>query len=216
MKPYFVKTPTILTKIYGNYCWSKKNVVKNNKEIYLTFDDGPIPEITPWVLEILKKFNAKATFFCVGHNIAKYPEIFCQILNQKHTIANHTYHHLNGWKTSVDDYLKNIERCTLEIEKHVPNFKNELLFRPPYGKIKKKQAKILQEQGYKIIMWDVLSGDFDKEITQETCYKNVVENVENGSIVVLHDSQKSFKNLQHTLPKILKFFIEKNYVFKSL
>ncbi len=216
MKTYFVKTPAILTKIYGKYCWSKANTSKNNKEIFLTFDDGPIPEITSWVLQTLEKHGAKATFFCVGHNIAKYPEVFYQILNKNHSIGNHTFYHKNGWKTATSNYLEDVEKCTLEICAHFSQFNKDLLFRPPYGKIKKKQANALLNKGYKIVMWDVLSGDFDQKITQETCYNNIVKNVENGSIIVLHDSQKSFENLQYTLPKILKFFSEKNYVFKSL
>ncbi len=222
MKFYFVKTPEIIQSIFSNYTWK---IATNKKEIYLTFDDGPIPKITPWVLKTLEKFNAKATFFCVGDNIKKHPEVFKQIINHGHSIGNHTFNHLQGWKTNTYNYLQNIEKTEtvinrLKTEDRKPSTINQQptnnLFRPPYGKIKSKQAKALQSKGYKIIMWDVLSADFDQKISPEKCYQNVIKNAQNGSIVVFHDSEKAFKNLEYTLPKVLEYFTKEGYVFKAL
>lgn len=215
MKTYFAKTPEIIEKLFSNYQWK---VATNQKEIYLTFDDGPIPEITPWVLKQLAKFQAKATFFCVGDNISKYPEIYDTVLQEKHRIGNHTFHHLNGWKTKSNSYVENIDKCAFEIEKQQMKSvtKSDLLFRPPYGKITPSQRKKIVEKGYKIIFWDVLSGDFDQNISKETCLENVVNNTEKGSIIVFHDSEKAFKNLEYVLPRFLEYFSKKGYVFKSL
>lgn len=215
MKTYFAKTPEIIEKLFSNYQWK---VATNQKEIYLTFDDGPIPEITPWVLKQLAKFQAKATFFCVGDNISKYPEIYDAVLQEEHRIGNHTFHHLNGWKTKSNSYVENIDKCAFEIEKQQMKSvtKSDLLFRPPYGKITPSQRKKIVEKGYKIIFWDVLSGDFDQNISKETCLENVVNNTEKGSIIVFHDSEKAFKNLEYVLPRFLEYFSKKGYVFKSL
>jgi len=206
MKSYFVKTPKIIQNIFSNYTWK---IATNKKEIYLTFDDGPIPEITPWVLNTLSKFNAKVTFFCVGDNVQKHPRIFKQILDQKHAVGNHTFNHLEGWKTNTEAYLNNIEKTEELIQ-------NSKIFRPPYGKIKPKQAKFLINKGYQIIMWDVLSADYNQTISQKKCYQNVIKNAANGSIIVFHDSEKAFKNLEYTLPKVLAYFTEKGFVFKAL
>lgn len=222
MKSYFVKTPKIIQSIFTNYTWK---IASHKKEIYLTFDDGPIPKITPWVLSTLEKFNAKATFFCVGDNIKKHPEVFKQIINHGHSIGNHTFNHLQGWKTNTYEYLQNIEKTENVIKKLKTDAKPSTndqqqpttnLFRPPYGKIKPKQAKALQNKGYQIVMWDVLSADFDQKTSPEKCYQNVISNAKKGSIVVFHDSEKAFKNLEYTLPKVLDFFTEKGFVFKAL
>ena len=228
MKYYFAKTPLIIQKYFDNYTWK---IATDKKEIYLTFDDGPIPEITTWVLQTLSKFKAKATFFCVGDNILKYPDIFKEIIDQNHTIGNHTFNHLQGWKTNTYKYLQNIEktedaikRLKIEVQKPKTNIKQTTnnkqlatnLFRPPHGKIKSKQSKNLKNKGYRIIMWDVLSGDFDQNINKENCLQNVVKYTNKGSIIVFHDSEKAFKNLQYTLPKALEYFTKKGYVFKAL
>tara|TARA_R110000868_G_scaffold173620_5_gene409826 strand:+ start:2495 stop:3169 length:675 start_codon:yes stop_codon:yes gene_type:complete len=215
-----IKTPLVAKKMFPNYVW---DIPSTEKTIYLTFDDGPTPEITEWTLNTLKKFDAKATFFCIGDNIKKHPEIFKNILNQGHVIGNHTQNHIKGWKTKTKDYLKNIEDAQNIINLQIPN--SEIsnhqslivnIFRPPYGQITPKQGKNLMTLGYKIIMWDVLSFDWDKNVTRETCLNNVILKAKSGSIVVFHDSVKASKNMQYTLPKVLGFFSDKGYVFKAL
>ena len=207
MKFYFVKTPKLIKLIFKQWFWSFSN---KEKAIYLTFDDGPTPEITEWTLNQLQKYNAKATFFCIGKNVKKHPEIFQNILEHNHSIGNHTNNHFNGWKNNIETYLKNIDYCETEITQ------NSKLFRPPYGKLKLFQAKRIRENGYKIIMWDVLSADFDTSISNEKCLKNVTSNIENGSIVVFHDSEKASKKLRYVLPKILEYYSDNGYNFKSI
>ena len=206
---YFVKTPWWLKRIYDSYTWSMPS---NEKNLYLTFDDGPHPEATPYVLKQLKQFNALATFFCIGKNVVEHPVIYNQIMNEGHVTGNHTYNHLNGWKTSNDVYMKDIALAAKEI--------NSNLFRPPYGRITSFQAKhlnaVMQGKEAKVIMWDVLSADFDVDCTPEQCLANVILPTVPGSIIIFHDSEKAFPNLQYALPRMLKYFSEKGYVFRSL
>ena len=212
MSFYWIKTNSLIKKIFSNYVWDIPNI---ENKIYLTFDDGPTPEITEWVLEELKKYNAKATFFCIGSNIEKYPEIFEKVIDGVHSIGNHTYNHLNGWKTSTEKYLENTKLCEdsiLNLKSKIGNLQYKL-FRPPYGKIKLSQSKKLRQLGYKIIMWDVLSADYDASISPKKCLENVLENVTTGSIIVFHDSVKAFPNLEYTLPKTLEYLKEKGFVF---
>jgi peptidoglycan-N-acetylglucosamine deacetylase len=223
---YWIKTNALIKKLFSNYIWSIPN---SDNKIYLTFDDGPTPEITEWVLDELNKHKAKATFFCIGNNIEKHPTIFEKVINNGHAVGNHTFNHLNGWKTSTENYLENVNLCQRALEvgsrksevqnlkptSEVYNLKSEI-FRPPYGKIKTSQSKKLQQLGYKIIMWDILSADFDNKITPEKCLENVLKNVESGSIIVFHDSIKAFPNLKYTLPKALKYWTEKGFVFEKL
>ena len=212
MRSYLVKTPRLVQKFFSNYDWRIKT---DKKEIYLTFDDGPVPDFTPWVLETLEKYKAKATFFCVGENIKKHPQIYQQIKDHNHSIGNHTFNHLQGWKTPTNKYVKNI----LKAESYLHDAKSrhgKKLFRPPHGRIRPLQAKILRKKGYKIIMWDVLSGDFDQTLSKKSCLEYTIKHISNGSIVVFHDSDKSFKNLDYVLPKVLEHFTQKGYVFKSL
>ena len=218
MSFYWIKTNALIKKLFPNYIWDIPN---DDNKVFLTFDDGPTPEITPWTLAQLKKHNVKATFFCIGKNNKKYPEIFNQIIQEGHQIANHTFNHLNGWKTTKQDYLDNVELCKKQIQQSTPesfartgeaiNNQKPKIFRPPYGKIKKSQSAILRQLGYQIIMWDVLSADFDFKITPEKCLDNVISNVKSGSIIVFHDSKKSFKNLEYTLPKTLEFLQQKGF-----
>lgn len=207
---FFVKTNWFTKAIFPNYIWKIKT---DGKKVFLTFDDGPTPEITEWVLNELKKYNAKATFFCIGDNIKKFPEIFQKLITDKHSIGNHTFNHLNGWKTDVTEYLENVLLCQSQIEKN--NFSTNL-FRPPYGKISRKQAKNLTQENYKIIMWDIISYDFDKTITKEKCLENVITNVEPGSIIVFHDSKKAWQNLEFVLPKTLEFLKKEGYTFEKI
>ncbi len=216
MRFYFIKTPRILKQILSRYTWCFGS---DKKEIYLTFDDGPVPEVTEFVLDQLKKYNAKATFFCIGDNIKKHSSIFCQIINEGHSVGNHTFNHLNGWKTNNDSYIENIELCESIISNKSEissNLNLSKLFRPPYGKLKKSQSKQLIKKGYKIIMWDVLSADFDTSITKEKCLKNVLENTKNRSIIVFHDSIKASEKLYYILPKVLEEFTKKGYTFKAI
>lgn len=201
---YLVKSSYFIKKYYSNFIWK---IPTAEKIIYLTFDDGPTPEVTEWTLSILKTFNAKATFFCVGSNAAKHTNIFQQIINEGHAVGNHTHHHLNGWHTDNEAYLRNIKKCEKVVKSD--------LFRPPYGRIKKSQYELIKED-YKVIMWDVLSGDFDKNTSPEKCLSNVTNNTTEGSIIVFHDSLKAADNLKYTLPKVLAYFTEQGYRFERL
>ena len=194
--------------MFPNYVW---DIATNDHTIYLTFDDGPTPDITNWTLDLLNQYQAKATFFCIGNNIEKHPEIFKNILKNDHAVGNHTQNHVKGWRTKTKEYLDDIHRAKESIEL-VPS----TLFRPPYGQITPKQGKQLIHLGYKIIMWDVLSFDWDATISKEDCYQNVISKTKNGSIIVFHDSVKAANHMQYTLPKILKYFSEKGYIFKAI
>ncbi|TRX04184.1 polysaccharide deacetylase family protein [Flavobacterium gawalongense] len=208
MNLYWIKTNRIIKKIFSNYTWDIPNT---ENKVYLTFDDGPIPEITEWVLEELKTHNAKATFFCIGDNINKNNKIFKKVITEGHAIGNHTFNHLNGWKTTTEAYLENFKRCEEIIQQSGINLKSKF-FRPPYGKIKTTQAKEISKLGYKIIMWDVLSADFDQNLSKEDCLENVLSNIESGSIIVFHDSIKAFKNLEYVLPRTLAYLKENNFI----
>ena len=203
---FWIKTQPLIKILFPKYVWSLANI---EKKVYLTFDDGPIPEITEWVLSELKRYDFKATFFCIGDNIGKHPEIFKKIIASGHQVGNHTFNHLNGWKTPTAAYIQNIEKCGDEIAR--TSSKKSKLFRPPYGKIKFSQASLARKSGYKIIMWDVLSADFDQKITPEQCLKNVLSNIASGSIIVFHDSVKAFPNLEYALPKTLEHLSENGY-----
>ncbi|MCK4664248.1 MAG: polysaccharide deacetylase family protein [Bacteroidales bacterium] len=196
--------PGIIKKIYHKLLWSFKGTPK---ELFLTFDDGPTPEITQWVLDELEKFNAKATFFCLGRNVEKHPEIYNKIINNGHSVGNHTYSHLNGWKTKVNEYLEDVELAK--------QFIDSKLYRPPYGKLKPLQKRGLLEQ-FKIVMWDVLSGDYDIKTDKNKCLENIINFSKSGSVIVMHDSVKAKENLYYVLPKILEYFSDKDYCFSSI
>lgn len=210
-----VKTPKLVKWMFPNYIW---NIPTTSKTIYLTFDDGPTPEITNWTLTVLKQYQAKATFFCIGNNIKKHPEIFENIIQDGHAIGNHTYNHLKGWKSNTRPYLDNIKQAQDLIEFHAKNQKTKFIntFRPPYGQITLKQGKQLLALNYKIIMWDVLSFDWQTQVSPETCFKNIISKTTNGSIVVFHDSVKASRNMQYALPKMLEYFSNKGYVFQPI
>lgn len=193
-----------LSFLYPSLLW---HVPVKEKILYLTFDDGPIPEVTPWVLRELSKRNAKATFFCVGNNVKKNPEVYAQILAEGHEVGNHTFHHLNAWKNSNQDYYTDIELT----EKIVASS----LFRPPYGKIKLSQIKTLKKR-FRIVMWDVLSKDYDKDMTAEDCLKRILRSAKPGSIIVFHDSLKAENRLRLLLPKVLDHYQSLGYTFLSL
>ncbi len=199
-----IQPKALYKKIYPKAIW---NYNRKDKIIYLTFDDGPIPEITKWVLDELIKFNAQATFFCVGENIKRHPDIFETIIAQGHGVGNHTMNHLRGFSTSTEDYLKDIENCKLLVKNN--------LFRPPYGRLKPSQYKQLLVKNYKLIMWDVISYDYEK-ISEKTCLNTTIKNTKNGSIVLFHDSVKSKNNLKYTLPLFLSHFSNLGYIFKKI
>jgi len=205
---YFIKTPFWLRLIYPNCTWK---LPVDGKVIYLTFDDGPHPEATTFVLAHLKKYNAKATFFCIGNNVLKHPNIYESILKEGHRVGNHTYDHLNGWKTNETVYIENINDASNIIESN--------LFRPPFGRITKRQIKALKQSNQlpnEIIMWDVLSGDFDIKINGATCARNVIENTVPGSIIVFHDSQKAWDRILVALPMVLDYFSVLGYRFEVI
>jgi len=182
-------------------------VLTQEKKLYLTFDDGPVPEATPFVLEQLKKYNAKATFFCIGKNVKENPELYKQVLAEGHKTANHTFDHVNGWKTKTSDYAENTTKCAELVDSK--------LFRPPYGKITPAQYSNLKSN-YLIVLWDVLSWDFNIETSPEKCLQNVLEDTKPGSIIVFHDSKKAFKNMSYALPIMLKYFAERGYRFEVM
>lgn len=215
MKLYTVKTPKLVKYLFPKLVWEFS---VTSKKIYLTFDDGPIPEVTPWVLEQLANYNAKATFFCIGDNVKKHPEVYNSIISEGHAIGNHTEHHLNAWKVSNTTYISDSILCeeTLQNALKSPQEATTNLFRPPYGKITPHLAKKLREAGYTIIMWNILSGDFDSTLSQEKCLSNVVKNTESGSIVVFHDSLKAYEKLQYVLPKVLAHFNNLGYTFDRI
>ena len=204
----WVKTNKWIKKVFNNLVWDIPN---SDKKIYLTFDDGPIPDVTEWVLDILKSKDIKATFFCIGDNMKKHPEVYKRILAEGHQTGNHTFNHLNGWNTETNHYIENFKLCETEHSKL--NTKHSFLFRPPYGKIKPSQSKTIRQFGYKIIMWDVLSYDFDSTVSEEKCLENVISNTEQGSIIVFHDSVKAEKNLKYALPKAIQILKNKGFVF---
>lgn len=205
---YLTKTPFLLRALYPSCTWK---MPANENSIYLSFDDGPHPIATPFVLEQLEKYNAKASFFCIGKNVVEHPEIYQQIIEKGHTVGNHTMHHLNGWKTEDDLYLQNIAQASTYIQSN--------LFRPPYGRIKRSQIRKIRADKslpQEIIMWDVLSGDFDTSINGQQCLSYVLEHTHAGSIVVFHDSAKAWDRLQVALPATLDYFTQKGFQFRAL
>lgn len=218
-----VATPKLAKVLFPDLVW---DLPSNEKVIYLTFDDGPTPEITNWTLDVLNEFNAKATFFCVGKNIEEHPTITQRILSEGHTIGNHTHNHVKGWKTKTVNYLQDIEQA----QQVIANFKNQIrnskivnqessianLFRPPYGQLKPKQAKQIIQLGYKIIMWKVLAIDWDHSVSNQKCLENVIKNTSSGDIIVFHDSLKAAHNMQYALPKVLEYFKKRGFKFKCI
>lgn len=204
---YLTYSPFWLKWFYPTLTWHKS---RKEKFVYFTFDDGPIPVVTPFVLNTLKKYNCKATFFCIGDNIAKHPSILSDVIADGHTVGNHTYNHLNGWNSSNENYIENVLKGS--------KLTSTRIFRPPYGRIKKSQIKEIKKQSpsTEVIMWDVLSGDFDKRISKEQCVRNVLKHCKNGSIIVFHDSLKAFERLEYALPKVLENLSKKGFEFRTL
>ncbi len=209
MSGYFITTPLWLRKCYPQQTfWDIPLTIEPT--VYITFDDGPHPTITPHVLNILEEYNAKASFFCVGNNVRLYPDTFTETIKKGHTVGNHTYDHVNGWHTDNYSYLKNIARAHQYIPGHI--------FRPPYGRIKHSQMRKLQQanKGWKVYMWSLLSGDFDTSISAEQCTQNVLKHLKPGDIVVFHDSEKAWDRMHVTLPKVLDYCREKGWKCSAL
>jgi len=204
---YLVRSPLLLKWYYPQLTWNK---TRDHKVIYLTFDDGPIPDVTEFALKTLNEYTAKATFFCIGDNISKHPEIYESIKNAGHSVGNHTFNHLKGWDTSDDVYFQNFQKCQLQTGTN--------LFRPPYGRIKKSQIKLIKSTypEMQIIMWDTLSGDFDTSIRPQQCLQNVLKYTRNGSIIVFHDSLKASSRLKYVLPLVLDHFSKLGFQFAKL
>jgi peptidoglycan-N-acetylglucosamine deacetylase len=204
---YFVKTPWWIKKLYPNCVWDIKT---DEKALYITFDDGPHPTITPFVLQELKKYDAKATFFLIGDNAKKYPEVLQQIIDEGHSIGNHTMQHLNGWKTNDEDYIADIKGAEQYISSN--------LFRPPYGRITKSQIKQLSIINYQlsIVMWNILAGDWEQSLSPQKCFNQIKNKIYPGAIVVFHDSEKAKERMEYAFPKFLQYAAKKGYTFKSI
>lgn len=203
----------LLPLLFPKYSW-KRNT--SQKLVYLTFDDGPIPEVTEWVLDTLKHYEVKATFFCIADNVRKYPNIFKRIIAEGHRVANHTFNHLNGWKNDNEYYINNVLLARKEMSKYTTLEDKPLLFRPPYGKIKKRQAQTITDYGYEIVMWSHLTKDYDKKTSPEECYKRAIKDITPGSIIVFHDSIKASHNLYYALPKTIEYLLSKGYSLSDL
>jgi peptidoglycan/xylan/chitin deacetylase (PgdA/CDA1 family) len=204
---YLVKTPWWLKKLYPGCLW---DMPVKDKTLYLSFDDGPHPIITPFILQQLKKYNAKATFFCIGENVARYPDIFQQLINEGHAVGNHTFRHINGWKTTAKDYTNDIKKADEYI--HSP------LFRPPYGRMKRSQLRLIKQEKNKmtVVMWNILAGDWDNDLKPEKCYQRIKQKILPGDIIVLHDSDKAWDRMSYTLPLLLEEFSRLGYQFRAI
>ncbi len=206
---YFLKIPWWVRMLYPSYIW---RVAVKSKTVFLTFDDGPHPAITPWVLEQLKQYGAAATFFCIGKNVVQYPDTYAQIIAAGHAVGNHTFSHLNGWKTPDEIYVADAQKAAAVMPTR--------LFRPPYGRIKKTQARRLsimfKKYNVKIVMWDVLSADFDASFSAQACIDTVLRHTRPGSVIVFHDSEKAFPNLRLILPIVLAELHRQGFDFQAL
>ncbi|MGA0558170.1 polysaccharide deacetylase family protein [Larkinella sp. VNQ87] len=203
---FLYKTNFLLRTVFPRYQW---RVRTTEKVIYLTFDDGPIPEVTEFVLETLEKYGAKATFFCIGDNVRKHPGVFRRVQQGGHSIGNHTFNHLNGWKTDDSPYLDNFRQCQQQLG--LPT----RLFRPPYGRMKRSQATEVLKT-HDVIMWDVLTGDFSLSLTPDVVLAKTLKYTESGSIVLFHDSIKAWPRMSHALPHVLDHFSTRGYRFEAL
>lgn len=199
------RIPSWIKWIYPSFVWQMPG---DEKDLYLTFDDGPHPTITPIVLDLLLKYNAKATFFCIGDRAKRYPEILERIRLEGHAIGNHTQHHINGWATSDREYIDQVNQAA--------EFISSKLFRPPYGRIKRSQAALLQKEGYKVVMWTILSADYDHTMSKEECVRRVVRRIDSGDIYLFHDSEKGKERMLAALPSLLKVATDKGFLFKRI
>jgi len=209
------RIPQFVKRLFPNYVWDFSSM---DKTLYLTFDDGPTPEITQWTLNMLKQYNAKATFFCIGNNVSKYPTIFKAIVKAGHSIGNHTQDHVKGWKISTEKYLENVTTSEVIINHELTNTQTKVsLFRPPFGQLKNSQGDAIIKLGYKIIMWSVVAFDWEHTISKKQCLNNVISKASTkNNIIVFHDSVKASEKMMYALPKVLEHFSKKGYVFKAI
>ncbi|MBL7840196.1 MAG: polysaccharide deacetylase family protein [Cyclobacteriaceae bacterium] len=205
------QAPFFLPWLYPTLTW---RIPTTEKQLYLTFDDGPVPGPTDFVLETLSKHSIKATFFCIGDNVRKHPEVFKNVVAQGHVIGNHTFNHVKGWKTPLNDYVENTTQCDSIVEALNSKPGTTNLFRPPYGRITRAQIKALSN--YRIVMWDVLTHDYDQAKSPEACLKNSIRATRSGSIIVFHDSLKAERNMSYALPRYIDHFLGKGYNFNVL
>ena len=201
---YFIKTPKILQRLFVDFLWK---IDTDEKVIYLTFDDGPHPVITPWIIDLMNQYDAKGTFFLIGDAVSRYPDLYQLYKANGHQVGNHTYKHIKGWQSRKKNYLKEIAQCAEVVDSS--------LFRPPYGQINLNAIREIKKQ-YRVVMWDVLSCDFDTENSSEICLSNVINYSKKGSIVVFHENEKSMKNIMYALPKVLDYFTKLGYLFKAI
>jgi len=198
--------PKLYRLLFHNAIWRK--TIDGQKTVYLTFDDGPIPEITPWVLDLLHSYNIKATFFCVGDNVRKYPEVYQDILRRGHRVGNHTFNHVQGWKFRTGTFLANVQKASELIRSN--------LVRPPHGHMRLPQNGALMCSGYQVVMWDVVTRDYNKKLTPEHVLDNVKNYVRDGSVIVFHDSLKAERNLKYALPRAIDWLLSQRYCFETL
>jgi peptidoglycan/xylan/chitin deacetylase (PgdA/CDA1 family) len=201
---FLVKIPDLLKPLASDLIW---NFDRSERTIYLTFDDGPTGGITDEILEILASHQARATFFCIGGNVNRYPDIFAKMIDAGHAVGNHTWNHMNGWKFSDFSYYRSVLECAGLVKSD--------LFRPPYGRVTRSQVQGLKSK-FRIVMWDVLSADWRADVSPQKCFDNVQNNVTSGSIVVFHDSEKARKNMLYTLPRALEFWSKQGYKFQAI
>lgn len=198
------QTPDFIRKLIPGAVW---RLPQKEKTVYLTFDDGPIPEVTPWVLDLLRKYNIKATFFCVGDNVRKHPEVFKMLVSAGHSVGNHTFNHLQGFKVKSDKYVENVELADAYIRSN--------LFRPPHGHLRIRQGTILSKK-FRFVMWDVITRDYNRKLSGEYVLNVVKRYVRNGSIIVFHDSIKAEKNMKYALPRAIEFLLSEGYKFEKI
>lgn len=198
------QTPDFIRKLIPGAVW---RLPQKEKTVYLTFDDGPIPEVTPWVLDLLRKYNIKATFFCVGDNVRKYPEVFKMVVSAGHSVGNHTFNHLQGFKVRSGKYVENVELADSYIRSN--------LFRPPHGHLRIRQGTKLSKK-FRFVMWDVITRDYNMKLSGEYVLNVVKRYVRNGSIIVFHDSIKAEKNMKYALPKAIEFLLSEGYKFEKI
>ncbi len=199
-----IRPPKIIRKLFPSFIW---NFPDEKEGIFLTFDDGPRPEVTPWVLDLLDKYNAKATFFCIGKNVEMFPELFEEVKRRGHAVGNHSYSHVKGWGMKTGDYVRDIDIAGDMIKSN--------LFRPPYARIGTNQARVLNER-YRAIMWTIISRDYNRNLSGDACARNVIPYIEPGAIIVFHDSIKCAPNLFEALPQVLEAIKEKGLICKRI
>jgi peptidoglycan/xylan/chitin deacetylase (PgdA/CDA1 family) len=205
-----ISPPKIITGLYHSLEW--KMPLDVSQKVYLTFDDGPTPAVTDYVLKELNKAGAKATFFCIGKNVENHPKLFSEIIAEGHQVGNHTQHHVNGWRTSTEKYLEEIKRCSEAINSRAYEHRGKALFRPPYGKITRSQIKAIKAD-YRIVMWSILAYDWLPERRNGQCLNNVISHLRKDAIIVMHDSVKAYENIRKTLPELLHKINDKGYQF---